>query len=383
MKKFNLSLAFVLLLLLTAFTAQAQFSVTQDHRFKPSSSCFGLNLPTFQEQDYGVVFKVVTITNHNISSTSLASNLNGQCNRYMHFDIYDASGPFPVFETRITKNQDWLQGAALANATNRYLTTNLTITDLDDADLYTGKKLIRFSVEYDYFQNTPYTIALNSWENGSFGCIYTDITTVPGPVTCNMGDVKCFNYSGCDADLNVTGSVTLEQVSQGGPSWWQKRYDYDVNVTGGSGNYSYQWSVNFSNTLNSYTSNFNFGTTQKGVIIYLWVTDNVTGCTYLWNSNGKNNELQLDSSPLTMTVAPNPATKGSELKVVYHLPEADAVDFDVYDLSGKQVQSLRNVQGNMGENTVELQSWNLPKGIYFVKMNSEINGPLTSKLIVQ
>ena len=79
-----------------------------------------------------------------------------------------------------------------------------------------------------------------------------------------------------------------------------------------------------------------------------------------------NNKFILPLEYVLYTVYPNPFNPVTNIE--YGLPEYTNVQIVIFDLSGKQVESLINEFQEVGYHSVEWNADNYPSGVYFVKM---------------
>jgi hypothetical protein len=76
---------------------------------------------------------------------------------------------------------------------------------------------------------------------------------------------------------------------------------------------------------------------------------------------------------------PNPFNSSTIIK--YSLPQQEEVKLSLYDLLGRLITTLVNEKKNAGEHQIELNTKNLPSGVYFYQLNAD-NVILTNKLIL-
>ena len=79
-------------------------------------------------------------------------------------------------------------------------------------------------------------------------------------------------------------------------------------------------------------------------------------------------------------IFPNPAT--DHATVQFTITQSSHVYIKVYDVSGKEKETLLNDNLEPGEHTLLINTNHFSKGVYLVKMNSD-SGVETQKLIVQ
>jgi hypothetical protein len=78
-----------------------------------------------------------------------------------------------------------------------------------------------------------------------------------------------------------------------------------------------------------------------------------------------------------LRLAPNPATQQSEL--IINSAEQTGVLITIYDLSGRLVKKVANMDLNPGENTVKVKLDGMDEGYYFIRVSGkdfELNTPL-------
>lgn len=383
MKNFKFSLAMLCLFFAAFPLLKAQtFTIHQDYSY--TSNCGQSPVLVIDENIPATVATVSLFTSHNITSLTsvkLPSNINDHCWRFIHFDVFDVVNGIETLEGRVTKTGHWIDGALTFNGST---TTDfdLTVEDLIKAGIGSGTKTVRLSVEYRFVGDIPYVVNLVSTLNGNPLCSLADVTSSNTPFVCNAGSVVCFDYIACDAVLSANGFVTLVLVSDGGPNYWAFRYTFGATMTGGSGNFSYSWTVTGLPNVTSNNSSFVFITNQPIGAVLLEVVDNVTGCVYNYNSREKQATL-VQESPLDMQLAPNPVKAGNDLGFQYLLPEAGTVSFDLYDLQGRHVRHLGQHNGQLGKNEFRSGSSGLSQGTYIVRMSSGKAGVVNRRVVIQ
>lgn len=383
---------FALALLALVFSSMqaVTYTVNQSIDYLAPKGCFGPNNPVFNGQDIATLVTINVGVSHNINgypvgSPNLPSTINQQCWRYLFFDVYKYNNGVETFEATITKYNFWLQGAATTNGSSN-IAYDLTVADLVAAGISGGKKVVRLRVRYDYFGSTPHTLNLNVTSNGSALCSQNNIDNgANSPLNCTVGLVDCFTFNPCNANINLFGYVSLQPIydRMGNIIGYTKEYTYPAFVSGGSGNYSYSWSVTEVPNASSSTSTLKFLYNGNNPHVYLTVTDNVTGCVYYWSSHGKT-VMEAEAAVAEMTLSPNPASSYGQVRVDYTLPSSDMVSIQLYDVAGKMVRDLGDqVEGFSGENSMELSLDGIAPGIYLLRLASPLNGNLTKKLIVE
>ncbi|MDP3829934.1 MAG: T9SS type A sorting domain-containing protein, partial [Ignavibacteriaceae bacterium] len=76
---------------------------------------------------------------------------------------------------------------------------------------------------------------------------------------------------------------------------------------------------------------------------------------------------------------PNPFNPVTNIK--FSIPKSDIVEIKVYDILGKEIQTLLNEYKTTGSYEVEFDASNLPSGIYFYRMVSG-NYPEAKKMVL-
>ena len=76
---------------------------------------------------------------------------------------------------------------------------------------------------------------------------------------------------------------------------------------------------------------------------------------------------------------PNPAKTITSVDIV--MPEADKMEFKIYNLQGKLVQTVLNEYLNTGKHTIQLDVSYLPTGVYIYKLVSSSGLYATTKNI--
>lgn len=385
----------ILLLLIVFASGGAQlsaatFDVNQNIvNLSSIPNCSSPSLVTYNSQSqYSTVLASMRVdVNHNINgipygSPSLPQSINSQAVRKVSFQIFSGRDGIPtstVPEATITSTNQWLYGAATHNGSSS-TQHDLTLGDLNGLNLSAGHKIVYLVVTYQYGGNTPHTVNLNVSLNGTPTWSKPNFDVNGTVVVCAQPSlIGCFNYHPCNGNLSILGSITEIQAPWG-PVY---AYNYGSFMTGGSGNYSYAWTLNNSSNVGTNPS-YSFIGSPSLNSVSLTVTDNTTGCIYTVSQSLKKGASGEATSPdFSMAIGPNPSRVNSPLKVDYHLTEADVVDFEIYDLSGRKVLDLgQQLESNSGLNSIDLTPANLESGIYFVRLTSAKNGSLMQKIIL-
>jgi hypothetical protein len=80
-------------------------------------------------------------------------------------------------------------------------------------------------------------------------------------------------------------------------------------------------------------------------------------------------DVENTSSPISYRLYqsyPNPFNPSTKIK--YDLPQSSFVAIKVYDITGKEVKSLVNVQETIGYHEVVFNADDLPSGVYFYRL---------------
>lgn len=95
------------------------------------------------------------------------------------------------------------------------------------------------------------------------------------------------------------------------------------------------------------------------------------------------NEVTVDiQQPIdknTFNVFPNPAQ--DNFNIAFDLNETSEVGVSMYNALGKQVQSIQNTTYSSGENNIQMNTRNLPSGLYFVTLHTE-NGNFSKRITI-
>jgi|GEM_PF-1903285 len=382
--------SFLLLLFCLPFTGTqaATYTITQNAVFTSPASCPAANVNAQTPNWTGG--EVTIRMNHNIanvtSSPNYASNVNNTGWRYFYWDIYNVVNGVEVLETTISKYQRILQGGisngqfnGQAGGSSSY-DYELNMNDLLTAGVTMGEKVIRFRMGMS-LTGKSHTINGHIQANGTTQCSGLPLDGNSNAFECDLGIIDCFNLVTCDADLEVN-RVSFP---------WQNGtyYYYYTNMTGGSGNFTYQWWG--PGTPNTSTNSW-FSFTFSGKIdwVYLTVTDNETGCVYTYYS--KYDKFQkadgstvLEGSlveALDFQIGPNPASSGEAIQMRFNLDQEETYQVQVIDLQGRVLYQGDETKASMGgEQSMKLPV-DLAAGSYFVRINTQQFGSKTKRLII-
>jgi hypothetical protein len=87
------------------------------------------------------------------------------------------------------------------------------------------------------------------------------------------------------------------------------------------------------------------------------------------------------SSVESLKVQPNPVSAGSPITVAFSLKEASDIAIDVIDITGKVQDQISNRMLPAGASIINLDSKNLSKGIYFIRVRDGQNSSIAKAII--
>lgn len=145
-----------------------------------------------------------------------------------------------------------------------------------------------------------------------------------------------------DVGLVITGSDTIYISTNFGDSW--NSYLYPDNK------------YNYITDIKKDSDNYYFGTVKSG----LYEVDIITSLGDEINILYKSHQLQQNY--------PNPFNPKTKIK--FSIPKAELVQIKVYDILGKEIQTLLNEYKTTGSYEIEFDASNLPSGVYFYRMIS-------------
>lgn len=376
----SIYLVLLTLLFSVGIVSAQTYNINQNLSFTPvsTSDCYAT---TVEWDDGNWKSNPISVNvTHDIPGSSTVSNLNQYGWRTMTYKIYhDDNGTLTLVKTIVHDE--------------RYLLPAQSVSQLGLLDLQgvpAGKTQIHLSVTISFSSSSPFVLNVGIPVNGVTNCYSANAEANP-PLVCDLGMIDCFTRQVCDANLAVSGyaSTCIIYGIPGDPDIYVPCYTYSVNVTGGSGNFSYYWSAyDGNNWVHSTSSTFHFNYYGKGQpIVYLYVTDNVTGCTYQWDSLHSPKTDETDGlsgfSKPTLEAFPNPIAQQGMLNVRYLVPEAVTASASValYDLQGRVVQELAPA-GSLQVGSNELEAMlNLAPGMYFIGLRTN-EGMVTQKVVV-
>ena len=99
---------------------------------------------------------------------------------------------------------------------------------------------------------------------------------------------------------------------------------------------------------------------------------------HLYNESGVG--IEKIAGQNNMTIFPNPAT--DFITVTFISQTEKSVEIELFDVTGKVINKVSTENYNRGDNTIEINTSNLPSGIYFIKKISE-NSSESKRFIVK
>ncbi|MEO8666254.1 MAG: YCF48-related protein [Ignavibacteria bacterium] len=148
--------------------------------------------------------------------------------------------------------------------------------------------------------------------------------------------------------------------------------------------YARHWAVSFDTGM-SWTT---IPVTDSAEIYSVDFTDSLHGWAfgldgvilkYTYITNITNENLNIPSSVTLFQNYPNPFNP--KTKINYELKIADFVSLKIFDVQGKEIQTLVNENKVAGSYTIDFKAENLPSGIYYYKLETG-NFSQTKKLIL-
>lgn len=121
---------------------------------------------------------------------------------------------------------------------------------------------------------------------------------------------------------------------------------------------------------------------EKGVTFSAKIEDCSSTPVIPRNSNQENSKIELEQNlyppKLTLNFFPNPFS--NEASIELFIPEHQPISLEIFDLTGRLVQSITNQTMYSGRHVFPVKIDNLIKGIYFLKLKS--NKEIVTKKIV-
>lgn len=101
---------------------------------------------------------------------------------------------------------------------------------------------------------------------------------------------------------------------------------------------------------------------------------------YAYGSHGAVGHVVILPIDLSFTAYPNPFNGSTTLS--YNLPRAGRIEISLYDILGRQIQTLSDQRSSAGLHTSALDGTALPSGIYFARLQSaETNATIKLQLL--
>ena len=302
-----------------------------------------------------------------------------------------------------TPNQSSIQTAF---TTNHGITSNvLNAIPVAPSNL-SATALSSSKIRINWTDNSPGELGFKIERKKSTQSIYSQIATVSYNVTTytNTGldasttynyRVRAYNNTGNSAYSNVASATTqappppITSVTISGPdpvTVGIKNF-YTVSVTGGSGNFDYQWYKRDSASGSNYYWYEGWSTTidvmpgPTTFALRVDVTDNVSSeFAQGWKGVGgastptKPVVAQLPSSYSLGPNAPNPFNPSTTIQ--FALPEATYVRLEIYNVAGQRVRTLIDGLRPAGHHIVQ---WNgrseqgqpVASGLYFYRLTTD------------
>lgn len=123
---------------------------------------------------------------------------------------------------------------------------------------------------------------------------------------------------------------------------------------------------------------------------YVWKVKSVCSVSPLVTSGGSSKETFI-TSELRMTdeslqevsfhIYPNPA--GDQTSIQFTLPQASHISVRVYDMSGREMETVVNDELEQGDYSMKLNTNHFTSGVYFVRMVADDGVRENQKLIIQ
>jgi hypothetical protein len=198
--------------------------------------------------------------------------------------------------------------------------------------------------------------------------LVSGISVSPHPL--DFGAIRIGNYRDLPVTITNTGNVTLRVTN--------------FEITGANaylfGRYSSPDSSNIGFTLAPsarYTTMVRFRPDVPGYkTAMLRVVSDIGSASITLSGNATSQEISVDDptdvsgSTFLFQSNPNPVRLGSEVAIRYGIDVAGDVNLTVYDLLGREVAKLANEYKSPGLYSVNLNTKNLPSGIYFYKLRA-------------
>ncbi len=187
-------------------------------------------------------------------------------------------------------------------------------------------------------------------------------------------------YGSIEFTASGTGSFDLV-ISKKSIYNWSQQYRTTINLT----NQPTVYTIPFSQ-LTNYQGLYNFDPSDVTAVTFTKRGDystyqnfsiSVKNAKFIESGIGVNPII--DKEALTLDAYPNPFNNSTQIN--FQVPEEGKVSIKVYDLTGKELMTLSDSYLEEGDHTIMFTPQNLPKGVYFCKLQTESNS-LTTKLIL-
>ena len=115
----------------------------------------------------------------------------------------------------------------------------------------------------------------------------------------------------------------------------------------------------------------------------------VTAVDRLHNESVASNPVTVGMTPTQEVIAlqnrlepnvPNPFNEATTLR--YSIEKSGFINLKIYDLSGRQITNLVNIQQNVGDYQVEWRPNNIPSGIYLAVLTTDGGSAVTQRLVL-
>ena len=204
-------------------------------------------------------------------------------------------------------------------------------------------------------QNTGFTQGSQNnclYKTTNFGLNWDSITIVVG-----MDDSYCLSFTNINTGWCGGTYGNIFKTTDGGFNWRQM----DLSQFNGS----------FINAFWFYNDSIGWAVGGATKILY---TDNGGKTNIVNGNNNISNSFYLKQN------YPNPFN--SQTLIKYEIRKKDFVTLEIYDVTGKKIESLINQNLNAGQYTSIWNSENYPSGVYFYKLSTG-DFSETKKMILQ
>ncbi|MCP9291483.1 fibronectin type III domain-containing protein [Gracilimonas sediminicola] len=239
--------------------------------------------------------------------------------------VYDIQGELEVVEVSISDSD-----LILSSIENVYGSEEIMITASDEGG-ETINSVVEVTItavnDLPYFVEIPDTVRFKSGEEYEF--VYGDLV---GDVEDRFSDLS-FDYTLNPEEIDVQFSATDKSLTFTAPDYTGEVL-FTLKVTDLDG-----------------------GTAEAKIVIV--VDDIITSSE------------SIEEIPTEFSLSQNyPNPFNPTTQITYQLPNAAAVSFRVYDMTGREVYSIINQQKSAGEHTVKFDASNLSSGIYIYQLKA-------------